>query len=174
MLRRARACLMKGSDPTKYPRRNPGNKDLEKYGPTIGCRGCEAQNRGIKGINHNEGCRTRIEAAIQIDDPGRYGRVLSKLVQESVEKEVMAQSWIRSLSGRTRTRRQAQYSKQAQESSAVAAMVSRTHRCGRYRNTTVVVVRPSEYRRSSRPCIHIPWQHNHYRWNSSTNRMVCC
>ena len=63
-----------------------GNKDLEKYGRSIGCKGCEAQSLGIRGVNHSERCRTRTESAIQLDDPERYGRVLSKLIQESVEK----------------------------------------------------------------------------------------
>ena len=64
-----------------------GKQDLEKYGPTIGCKGCEAQSRGTRGVNHNEGCRTRIESAIQKDDPDRYVKVLSKMVQESTEKK---------------------------------------------------------------------------------------
>ena len=65
-----------------------GGKDLEKYGSTIGCKGCEAQNRGIRGVNHNEGCRTRIESAIQKDDPDRYGQVLSKMVMNQQKKKM--------------------------------------------------------------------------------------
>ena len=63
------------------------NKDLEKHGVTIGCRGCEAQNRGIRGVNHNEGCRRRIESAIQDNDPERFGQVLSRLIQEEEGKD---------------------------------------------------------------------------------------
>ena len=54
----------------------------DKYGPTPGCKGCEAINRGLHG-QHDERCRARIEKVIQEKDPGRFDRVIAKLVQMS-------------------------------------------------------------------------------------------
>ena len=49
-----------------------------KYGITVGCRGCEAANRGLVGI-HSESCRVRIEKEIAAKEPERFERVNIKL-----------------------------------------------------------------------------------------------
>ena len=50
--------------------------DLNKYGFTIGCPGCNAKNRGNIGANHSEECRQIIEEKMRGDDPERYNRTL--------------------------------------------------------------------------------------------------
>ena len=47
-------------------------RELEKYGFTPGCAGCEAKRRGgIAKSGHNENCRKRIEAKMNDDELGR-------------------------------------------------------------------------------------------------------
>ena len=58
----------------------------EKYGMTPGCRGCEAADRGIPGIN-NERCRLRVEKAIEEKEPDRYARVMARLGTELQPEE---------------------------------------------------------------------------------------
>jgi hypothetical protein len=41
--------------------------ELEKYGYTVGCEGCNAARRGKTGILHKEACRKRIEERIAAD-----------------------------------------------------------------------------------------------------------
>jgi hypothetical protein len=65
-------------------------KDLETYGPTVGCRGCRAANRGETSIPHNERCRARIEKEIESKDPGRINKELdrmSKVIEENEERK---------------------------------------------------------------------------------------
>ena len=56
-----------------------------RYGPNPGCRGCAAANRGDVGLL-NERCRSRIEGEIMKNDPGRYDRVLAKLVKHEEQR----------------------------------------------------------------------------------------
>ena len=45
--------------------------DLQKYGYTEGCAGCEAAKDKKGSSGHTEECRARLEAAIYLDAPGR-------------------------------------------------------------------------------------------------------
>ena len=49
-----------------------------KYGVTLGCKACEAANRGSTGI-HGEACRKRVEGEILHREPERYHRVIEKI-----------------------------------------------------------------------------------------------
>ena len=57
-----------------------------KYGLTIGCRGCEAANRGLVGV-HSEDCRIRIEKLIALKEPERFDRVNKVLTQLGTREE---------------------------------------------------------------------------------------
>ena len=46
-------------------------QDLDRYQITLGCPGCLASNRGVRGVNHTEKCRKRIEEEIQKKEPER-------------------------------------------------------------------------------------------------------
>ena len=74
----------RGSKPRRIYISKEGLSDA-RYGLTPGCRGCEAANRGEVGI-HNEKCTSRIEGEIMKNDPGRYNRVLAKLVKHEDEE----------------------------------------------------------------------------------------
>ena len=63
-----------------------GRTDLIKYGSTIGCPGCIAQNRGGTA-NHNERCRDRIEKLIMQKEPERYDKTLTRLVERQVKRQ---------------------------------------------------------------------------------------
>ena len=56
----------------------------DKYGLTVGCRGCEAINRGQHGQPY-ERCKARIEKGIIEKDPERFNRVFVKLIQMTEE-----------------------------------------------------------------------------------------
>ena len=57
-----------------------------KYGLTLGCRGCEAANRGLVGV-HSEDCRARIEKAIAAKEPERSERVIQILTKQASHEE---------------------------------------------------------------------------------------
>ena len=44
-------------------------QDLDKYQITVGCPGCLASNRGVRGVNQTEKCRKKIEEEIQKRSP---------------------------------------------------------------------------------------------------------
>ena len=54
---------------------------------TMGCRGCEAANRGVSGVAHNERCRLRVETAISERDPDRYCRALERLTSNAIKRK---------------------------------------------------------------------------------------
>ena len=60
--------------------------DLDKYDYTPGCKGCIAANRGQVSVPHNEQCRLRIEAKIETEDPERYNRALSRMIEQEAMK----------------------------------------------------------------------------------------
>lgn len=55
-------------------------------GPSVGCRGCEATNRGLVGI-YRESCRARIEKEITITEPKRFDRVNQVLANLASHEE---------------------------------------------------------------------------------------
>ena len=60
----------------------------EKYGLTLGCRGCEAANRGLVGIQ-SETCRARVEKEIAVKEPERFERVNKVLTKLGVQEDGM-------------------------------------------------------------------------------------
>ena len=47
-------------------------RELDKFGYTVGCPGCEARKRGlIAKTGHNENCRRRIEEMMRKDDDAK-------------------------------------------------------------------------------------------------------
>ena len=56
------------SDP--LVRRTPiTHKEIDKYGPTPGCAGCQAKSRGeVTRRGHSDKCRQRIEEEMRKDD----------------------------------------------------------------------------------------------------------
>ena len=47
-------------------------KEIEKYGYTEGCPGCEAKKRGdVARRGHSERCRKRIEEKMKLDEEGK-------------------------------------------------------------------------------------------------------
>ena len=57
-----------------------------KYGLTLGCRGCEAANRGLVGV-HSEDCRARIEQANALKEPERSERINQILTKLNSHEE---------------------------------------------------------------------------------------
>ena len=53
----------------------------------MGCRGCEAANRGVTGVPHHERCRERIEKEIEKRDLERYDKALARIVGASIGAE---------------------------------------------------------------------------------------
>ena len=54
----------------KLPRKMYIQKsDMEKYGYTENCKGCRAQQAGLKPNAHSEGCRQIIEREVRVDSP---------------------------------------------------------------------------------------------------------
>ena len=62
-------------------------QDIKDYKPSIGCRGCEAVNRGKSGIPHNERCRRRIEREMQEKDPDRINKELERMSERILENK---------------------------------------------------------------------------------------
>ena len=67
--------------PTKTRRIYITKDDVEKMGPTPGCRGCISITRGGPPRNHNEDCRTRMETANAAYDGERYDKALSRYAE---------------------------------------------------------------------------------------------
>ena len=44
------------------------NRVLEKYGPTVGCKGCETKMNGDDSRPHTSECRARLEELMRGDD----------------------------------------------------------------------------------------------------------
>ena len=64
-------------------------RELEKYGFTPGCIGCEAKRRGgVAKSGHNEECRRRIEAKMNDDELGRamLDQTRQKFVEHTARK----------------------------------------------------------------------------------------
>ena len=52
-----------------------------KSGITLGCPGCRAANRGVKGVNHNEKCRLRLEEEISRNEPERMDAAVARMLE---------------------------------------------------------------------------------------------
>ena len=64
-------------------------RELEKYGFTPGCAGCEAKRRGgIAKSGHSEECRKRVEAKMNDDEVGRamLDQTRQKFVEHTARK----------------------------------------------------------------------------------------
>ena len=75
----------------KYRRIKRTKRDLEKYGYTHGCRGCENQRSGGKvPMNHNEECRKRVEEKLtEAEDPmiERINEQWPNMLKKMTERE---------------------------------------------------------------------------------------
>ena len=58
--------------------------ELQQYGFTDACLGCEAAVKGLKAAGHNEECRSRIEARM-LDDKAAAARLLRARGEERLQ-----------------------------------------------------------------------------------------
>jgi len=61
-------------------------EDVIKYGITLGCPGCRAVNREVKGVNHNEKCRVRLEEAISRNEPERMDAAVARMLEKGMRR----------------------------------------------------------------------------------------
>ena len=61
-------------------------EDIMKYGITLGCPGCRAVNRGVKGVNHNEKCRARMEKEISTSEPERMDAAVARMLEKELRR----------------------------------------------------------------------------------------
>lgn len=62
-------------------------EDLDKYGYTLGCTRCQANNRGEAGVNHNEDCRSKNEEKMRVGAPERYARTPGRLAEGTLKED---------------------------------------------------------------------------------------
>ena len=62
-------------------------QDLVNYEMTTGCPGRIAANRGVKGVNHTERCRKRIEGEIQKKEPQRIDNSVARMMEKQLRQE---------------------------------------------------------------------------------------
>ena len=59
--------------------------DVDKYGTTLGCKGCIAAKRKETPKNHTEECRKKIESCIEKHEKVRLDREIERLTRRYAE-----------------------------------------------------------------------------------------